>query len=133
MDVWSALFNAATLAIPLAAIGLAYEQARAYLFSSPVAYVDRRLGGLLLRNFGPGAMLDLRGDIRLAATEGQIPSREFAIAGLAANEHQILLQTDVLNELPLLTVEVHVKYAAINGRRRHVVLRLSGADLSGLS
>lgn len=133
MDIGSVLFNAATLTVALAAIRLAYEQARAYLFSSPVAYVDRKMGGLLLRNFGPGAMLDLRGDIRLASVDVQLPPREFAIAGLAQNEHKLLLDADLLDQVPLLTIEVHVAYAAINGRRRQVTLRLSGTELSGLN
>jgi len=142
VDVWSDLFNpatlavalaAATLVVALAAIRLAYEQARAYLFTRPAAYIDRRKGGLLLRNFGPGAMLDLRGDIRLASVGAELPPREFAIAGLAPSEHHVLLKTDLLDEVPLLTLEVHVAYAAINGKRRQVVLQLSGTDLSGLN
>lgn len=131
-ETWSLIVSLGSLAVALVAVILAYEQARAYLYSCPRAYLDRQLGGLLVRNFGPGAMLDVRGTVELDEGDGRMQRIEFVTAGLVANQYYCLVKAAIIDELQPVYARIELEYASINGRQKKMVLLLGAADLSGL-
>lgn len=131
--------NAITLAISvlgllvsLTALKLAYEQARSYLFSSPSMYIDSSLGGLVIRNFGPGAMLDVRGRVTFRLIDGQNEIIDTYQPGIGSGEYASLAPNETLDELPIRGVDATFTFKTVRRSTRTRALRLEGTGASQL-
>ena len=129
--VFGLAVSAVGLMIALVALRLSFEQARAYLIPFPTMYIDTQRG-LVLRNLGPGAMINFVGVLSLATPGANLPAVQRTYPGLSTGELVVLLDKEFVLNHAIIEIELNLTYENVRRSSRRASLRLSGSQVSQL-
>lgn len=121
-----------SLVVSLVALRLTKEQAKAYLFPAPAVYADAATHAIVLRNFGNGAMLNIRIKAELIAATQTVEEIVRYVANLAHNETSLIIGQDLLYMNPLSALRCKLTYENIVGGKSETTFYLDSLHLQAL-
>ncbi|MGW0763024.1 hypothetical protein ACWD1Y_42285 [Streptomyces sp. NPDC002814] len=118
--------------LSIVALRLTAEQARAHLFPAPSVFTDPGARGIVLRNFGTGAMLNIWIEITLI-DPGRAPvTITRYIPNLSQGESAVLVDAEPLGSIALMEVRAQLNFENIQRRATKETIILSADQLGSL-
>jgi hypothetical protein len=117
------------LGISIVALRFTNEQARGYLFPVPTIYMDPRLSAVMLRNFGPGAMLSVSSEVNIVGPGQAATKFTHYHPSLAQSEAAVLLPPEIVSTTAIAILNATVAYENIKRERKTEVFRLTSDQL----
>ncbi len=121
-----------SLLLSIVALRLTVEQARSHLFPAPSVFTDPVAQGIVLRNFGTGAMLNIWIDVTLI-DPGRAPvNLTRYVSSLSQGESTVIVNAADLSSMALAEVRARLHFSNIKRRVTEETIVLSADQLGSL-